>query len=282
MNRVVIVTLGAASVLAIPAVVVVACYAPCDYDGTCSSGGQDSGGECQSDKGCPAETSCRSYQCIGHKCIPTNVGAGMPAGDTGSSGDCKFLACDGDGGTKPVNATAGTSCTAGGGKVCDGQGACVECVTKNDCSGTELYCYYGKCFSCGDDMQNGDETGIDCGGEHCLHCDGDSCMMNSECVNQFCDPFGVCKRVLDGYGCNIDKQCMSGRCGVCGTMHCCLLSDGAQCTHDANCASGSCAYYNNAMKHCLLSYGAQCMSDNQCASSNCAASSTSSNTKTCQ
>ena len=109
-----------------------------------------------------------------------------------TAGDCKKVMCDGAGvvstqtdDTDTPNdnkectndlCTAGvpshsdktldTVCTEGGGKFCDGGGNCVECNSGSQC--TSLVCdttsHTCSAPSCTDNVQNGTETGVDCGG----------------------------------------------------------------------------------------------------------------------
>jgi hypothetical protein len=48
------------------------------------------------------------------------------------------------------------------------------------------------CVSCSDGLEDGDETGVDCGGSHCLKCTGETCMGYSECKSQDCKQ-GTCE-----------------------------------------------------------------------------------------
>jgi hypothetical protein len=56
--------------------------------------------------------------------------------------------------------------------VCDSSQACVVCVDTPSAPGCAAgqYCYNDACSSCTDGVQDGDETGIDCGGSHCPAC----------------------------------------------------------------------------------------------------------------
>ncbi|MCB9734948.1 MAG: hypothetical protein H6745_20365 [Deltaproteobacteria bacterium] len=40
--------------------------------------------------------------------------------------------------------------------------------------------------TCSDGVQNGTETGVDCGGSSCLACDGDACSLSSQCKSGSC------------------------------------------------------------------------------------------------
>jgi hypothetical protein len=93
----------------------------------------------------------------------------------------------------------------GGAGVCDSAGQCVECLTSADCvtaHPTDPICDLAQhtCVSCSDGIENGQETGVDCGGPDCGACLGDACAMNmygecgdmTTCVKQAHDPDNVC------------------------------------------------------------------------------------------
>ena len=145
----------------------------------------------------------------------------MPKGTTlpdTTKGDCQRPACDGKGkliqvpypsdvpasvdpcveqacssAGKPVQSPVAveTTCSMGpmstGNGVCDGMGTCVQCVQAADCTGPSgAYCYENACASCSDGTQDGDETGVDCGGSQCLKCNGDTCSQYSDCASTTC------------------------------------------------------------------------------------------------
>lgn len=125
-------------------------------------------------------------------------------------GDCKVRVCADDQGNYgelvsdtdvPVDSTActndvctngvpsnpyaisGTACTDLGGKVCNGAGLCVQCVSDTDCTAQKCVVELGECFpySCFDNMKNGIETDVDCGGM-CPPCgSGKACAINLDC-----------------------------------------------------------------------------------------------------
>src|SRR5262245_11917268 len=143
-----------------------------------ASSSASTGGGCMTAADCGTDTNCRFYSCNSGTCNQTNSADNTsipPAGQV--PGDCKMLLCDGMGGEKtvadsqdlptdepndctteecnvdmPVHTpvAAGMPCATG---VCDGMGACVSCM---------------------DGIQNGTETGVDCGGT-CKSCDGTAC-----------------------------------------------------------------------------------------------------------
>lgn len=135
-----------------------------------------------------------------------------------------------------------------------------DCLVDSDCASDE--CTGGVCvaFSCNDGIQNGTETGIDCGGNdpECARCpDGSACVQSSDCSNQNClggtciscgdgvingtetdidcggaDPF--CIRCQAGQLCRVDSDCdLQGRAsGACVDGRCC----GGSTTHCTRCA----------------------------------------------
>ncbi|MDC0741198.1 hypothetical protein [Polyangium mundeleinium] len=236
-------------------------------------GGGGTGGmggmPCQNPGDCPADTTCRDWSCVNGTCEADDAPDGMNLPDP-MNGDCKALECDGMGGEKVVNDDddtppgdgnpcttsvcvsglpmqmsdpSGDPCPDG---VCNGSGACVECVEDNHCSGndvcsgntcvecaTDADCTDGvcnggtcvacvadndcmgtnptclpdnTCISCSDGVKNGDETGIDCGGAKCAKCDAAACAANAECESNFC---------VDGVCC---ATACTGTCQACNVM----------------------------------------------------------------
>ncbi|APR87432.1 hypothetical protein A7982_12781 [Minicystis rosea] len=139
---------------------------------TCNGAGECSG--CVTSTDCPGtDTECRARACVMGQCSFTYTPVGTAAG-TQTSGDCHQGQCDGAGNIVSavddadvpndgkectidsctngvvghVNLAAGTFCTQGGGTKCDASGNCTTCT---------------------DGIQNGTETGVDCGGS-CPSC----------------------------------------------------------------------------------------------------------------
>jgi hypothetical protein len=159
----------------------------CDGKGVCA--------QCLAASDCAGQdTECSARACNAGICGVTNQPKGTLL-KAQTAGDCKANVCDGAGSTTvqnddkdvPVDGNACTddACTAGvpsnppsaaeticaqnGGKYCDGKGACVECASNADCASN--VCTKNNCIaaSCKDGVQNGDETGVDCGGS-CAPC----------------------------------------------------------------------------------------------------------------
>ena len=84
---------------------------------------------------------------------------------------------------------------------CDKCDASKRCLKNSDC--TTDYCQNGICTNetgkgcaitpaCTDQIRNGDETDVDCGGS-CDQCgDGKRCTLDSDCANNYCFQ-GICK-----------------------------------------------------------------------------------------
>ena len=132
--------------------------------------------------------------------------------------DCTADVCV-DGQPVSQDRGAGETCTGG---VCDGQGACVECVEDDDCDGTDVCDEASNACvppTCTDGEQNGDETDIDCGG---------SCAPSQRCD--------------DGEGCAEGPDCTSGVCGATDTCSAPACGDGvrqgAEACDDGNQTNG--------------------------------------------
>jgi hypothetical protein len=128
-------------------------------------------------------------------------------------------------------AAAGTDC---GGLVCDGAGNCVECNGVGDCTGTQI-CQNNTCVAatCNDDMENGLESDVDCGGD-CLPCgNGLGCFIDADCKSGVCD--GTCQvpdcndNTLNGNETDVD---CGGSCDGCELGQ--LCEDAGDCAPDLN------------------------------------------------
>src|SRR5262249_16637033 len=125
-----------------------------------------------------------------------------------TNGDCRIRVCDGKGGQKEVTddtdkpndsqpctddvCTAGRASNpplhadtwCGAAKVCDGNGACVDCNVSSQCSGG-YQCVSHQCVPphCSDMTKDSNETDIDCGGPECSPCSaGLHCGGNLDCA----------------------------------------------------------------------------------------------------
>ncbi len=90
--------------------------------------------------------------------------------------------------------------------------------------------------SCSDNIKNGDETDIDCGGDSCPGCAiNQRCLLNSDCVTNYCNSSNRCAKPKcnDGVknGLESDTDC-GGDCLPCAV--------GKYCNSDDDCQSGKC------------------------------------------
>jgi hypothetical protein len=181
----------------------------CDGNGACVG--------CLAPSDCPGQdTECQMRTCTANTCGLSFAPAGTPL-SVQTDGDCQMAQCDGAGGMVSVdddldvpvdpNECTDDLCTAGVpsnppsqigtfcnvNMICDGAGACVECIDGADCASN--VCENGVCAqpTCTDTFQNGSETDIDCGGGDCPPCaDGLLCQFPSDCQSGVC-PFGLCE-----------------------------------------------------------------------------------------
>jgi hypothetical protein len=133
---------------------------------------------------------------------------------------------------------------------CGGSSKCPRCDLKQRCGSNSdclsgLDCIKGHCQapSCSDNLQNGDETGIDCGGacvDQSFTCDdGTGCGANSDCTSSFCSD-QVCtdhclskKKESD----ETDVDCGGKQCTPCADTKHCKVGDDCQ---SRICSGGSC------------------------------------------
>ncbi len=118
---------------------------------------------------------------------------------------------------------------------------CRRCASNATC-GQNRDCQSGICsggvcvnFSCDDNRLDGNETGVDCGGNGvgCARCaDGVACRQGSDCASGSCAA-GECVSCQDSVrnGTETDVDC-GGTCGSC--------APGRACGRDGDCASGAC------------------------------------------
>ncbi|MBW2457790.1 MAG: hypothetical protein JRI68_25015 [Deltaproteobacteria bacterium] len=159
----------------------------------------------------------------------------------GGGGECVLADCPGDdtqcGRPACINGVCdmdieitGTACTDDGGQFCDGAGSCVECNNFDDCGGDP--CQDNQCVAatCNDNILDGDETGLDCGGS-CGACEnGLGCIIPSDCLSWFCDN-GICQP------CSQHIQCVEGESYCDFDTSVCRPSLGHmdKCNHDYEC-----------------------------------------------
>ena len=125
---------------------------------------------------------------------------------------------------------------------CNDQGACVDCLGKDDCPG-DLDCIGGKC-QC--------PTGSTQVGNRCIECNDDSdcdvcqvCSIDGKCIpkdcaDQVCDPdSGDCVECVNSGDCGLNEVCDNNECvcapgfirrdGVCVAVECVRDEDCGDC-----------------------------------------------------
>ncbi|MEM9073647.1 MAG: hypothetical protein AAGE52_34475, partial [Myxococcota bacterium] len=141
--------------------------------------------------------------------------------DCQAASECAVAECV-DGGCELTSLRAGHACAEG---MCNGSGACVECVSGGDCSSGR--CVDGACEAdtCGDGLRNGAESDVDCGGEcgpcaDAMHCDDDD-----DCRSASCDEVCAGPTCSDGRrnGDETDVDC-GGGCPPCAPALVCGVS----------------------------------------------------------
>jgi hypothetical protein len=215
----------------------------------------------------PIDCAASASPCVEATCVAGVCGTAPVAKDTPTAnqaaGDCQRSVCDGAGHEividddldVPVDGNActddlcakgvpsnpwsgaGRPCATSGGKVCDGQGGCVECVSQADCGGG-LACVNNACNSCLDHKKDGTETDVDCGGPSCLPCAASkACKVSSDCLSSVCSGApAVCQAPSCGdgvrNGLETDVDCGGDCPSGCGATRGCAV--------DADCAGGAC------------------------------------------
>lgn len=187
----------------------------------------------------------------------SSSGSTGSTGSTGGAGGCAGLddaqecTLDGcmDGAATHTPAAAGIACTQGGGKVCNGAGACVECLAPTTCPGTDDVCQVRSC--------DANTCGI-----HFLDSGAPTATQQpDDCRTQVCDGAGKTTFLPDNTDLPVDgKQCTSDVClagmasnppvaaGVAcsenGGKQCDGLGSCVQCIADADCGTTTaCAVY---------------------------------------
>lgn len=155
-----------------------------DLPATCNDNeknGEETGVDCGGSQcgACPLEENCEENgDCLSKFC---------------KYGVCKEATCD----DEIVN--QGESDEDCGGENCDPCPDGKKCEGNSDCQSGR--CTAGNCTSCEDGVKNGNEVGVDCGGD-CGACDdGSPCQRDGDCRG------GKCKN---------GKCCTPNRCGFCG------------------------------------------------------------------
>jgi hypothetical protein len=231
----------------------------CDGAGACVS--------CTTAADCGADSECQARTCVAGVCGVNNVAKGTALAAQ-TAGDCKVSQCDGNGGTEVVNAdsdvnvdatscttdvctagvpsnppvAAGTTCSEGTGALCNGAGACVQCVAATDCPGTDSECQQRTCTAgvCGvaftaANTPVASQTANDCKKNVCngagvvtaANDDADLPNDNNPCTTDTCSAGTVGHtNVSAGQACGTGLVCSgSGTCVGCNTANDCPGSD---------------------------------------------------------
>ena len=115
-----------------------------------------------------------------------------------------------------------------------------QCIENYDCASgicTDGICAAEPPETCHDDIQNQDETDVDCGGRICRRCeDGCSCYLDVDCQGGYCQG-GYCANqpepACDDLVRNLDEtdiDCGGRSCEPCGLGKICL--DDRDCESD--------------------------------------------------
>jgi hypothetical protein len=237
---------------------------PCGEGGLLQCNAQGECAGCMSADQCGMSNDCQTWACSPAKiCDVARMPEGSPLADP-APGDCESMACDAIGNAKVVNddadlPTDGMSCTddvcldgmpdhppsavgtacVGDATYCNAAGACVPCTGMFGCGMGETCFDEMECVSCNDRTQNGDETGVDCGGASCFLCSGETCTADVECQSGNCDEGpGICISCEDDIlnGDETGEDC-GGSCPGCEQGDACLvMNDCANLT----CVDGYC------------------------------------------
>jgi hypothetical protein len=205
----------------------------------CGEGvGTDPGKTCENGEKGGNET---DIDCGGGTCGACGVGASCEAGPDCGSGICMGHVCI----APPAQCTDGTRSGFETDVDCGG-GSCAACALGKNCETSadcaSATCTGHKCTApvaeCLDNVRNGSETDVDCGGGNCPACaKGKACVSAADCVTGSCinhlcvAPTPQClDNMKDGDESDVD--CGGGTCPVC--------PNGRMCKTPADCNSGSC------------------------------------------
>lgn len=271
------------------------------------------GSECQVASDCPdTDNACIERTCNNGYCGTSLPPNGTPVGNQ-TAGDCRKRVCDGSGtiittvdstdvlddsndctsdvcqGLTPKNnlLAEGTSCAQDGGQKCDTTGTCVECLANGDCNPSTEECNLvtKSCSptACFNDVVDGDESDVDCGGSCGSNCAaGKLCGGPADCASSVCTT-GTCVAPLCNdlvqNGTETDVDC-GGSCAPCNANDSCSINSdckGNECSGstcvpncadqqengdetDTDCGGGTCA-------DCTV--GDDCTLDSDCSTDVC-------------
>ena len=178
---------------------------PCGDKGRCGAGicvetcfsGITDGSETDIDCGGPACDGCLlggtclvNNDCLSDVCDTTGSGTCEEKDKCGNGVQETPEGCD-DGDIIPGDGCDATCLVEDGGM----------CMINADC--VSKHCSSGVCAAptCDDNIQNGPETGVDCGGG-CPGCpNGSDCAVHADCLGSICGPGNTC-----GYDCSLQTQ----------------------------------------------------------------------------
>jgi hypothetical protein len=136
-------------------------------------------------------------------------------------------------------------------------------------------CEAGVCTSCSNDVKDGDETGVNCGGVLCAQCaDGKRCSAATDCASYQCTN-GVCtscfNRVVDGDETGVDPVPRQARRTQCrdtapsANLFCTSCSDGVKngVETSIDCDGVDCPGRAETAQNNVCALGSDCVSD-QC------------------
>lgn len=253
---------------------------PCGQGLTCDGAGNCTG--CNVPTDCGTDSFCVQYTCNAGSCGINYTTAGTPLPTVSqTAGDCQQLQCNGNGVVESVALDTdvpaddnndctvegcqlgipqldpqplNTACTNGGGAVCDGQGACVQCNSASQCTNQGGICETATCTTgtCGlQPIPNGtaapsaaQSTG-DC---KAVLCDGaggttlqndnvDLPVDNNDCTLDVCTA-GVPSNPDASAGTSCAMG--AGTCDGSGNCSTASLPLGSPCSGPGSCQSGNC------------------------------------------
>ncbi len=263
-----------------------------DVDCGSTCGASNPAARCAVNKNCAASSDCASGVCnlTTLRCVPDQCFDGVRNGsetDVDCGGSCdpkcaaaRLCAVNADcqsGSCNAMGRCASDQCSDGrlngnetgvdcGGSCATKCGVGQGCTSGADCVHPQMlvgqpgYCsvtsFVCTASSCGDGVQDGDETGLDCGGSCTTKCPlGPGCNVNADCVSGICNAtthLCVASQCQDGVrnGTETDIDCG----GTCGGS--CQVGQG--CTEDFHCLSGYCGAASLCIppipKSCLAVY----------------------------
>jgi hypothetical protein len=196
---------------------------------------------CETDEACLGAIDCISKVCTGGFCVAATCNDGVANG-TEADVDCGRAASGCPRCQVGATCTLGTDCANG---VC-----------------TDGFC---QAAGCGDDVKNGFETDIDCGGGQCTSCDPDAtCALPDDCTSLVCTST-VCQTPT----CNDTVQNSVESDVDCGGGFCSQCDDGKKCFAANDCNSLVCTSAVCQAPTCLDNVKNQGESDIDCGGLNC-------------